>query len=776
MSFIYPGSSTATSLGLITLAGDISGTAAVPAIISLTGSAGVIPIAATGAAITWNTATVNPTITQATAVGVAGHNLTIAAQSGDAGGDGAGNLILQGGTDPSLNGLNGSVYINYAGGNSIIIDGTGLTVDPINEPIGVVGISTYIGFVPVTANSDSTGGSSGGGALIYQAQNTGTANGADIWICSQPSGSSATSARSGNIILAVPPAAGTTSQAYVKISSVLLNPNNAGTTVATICIGKTLTTNQMSIFFGTFNPSATNYGIGGTTSALLINASTSITMQNAGVTTVATFLSTGTQFSLPISGASATPLQFLNSAVTLATSGTTTLSAAQQGSPNLTPATVTLVGNATLAFNGIIGTFWLNLSNVTYAGFTLTLTNGAGTLTLPAGTTFVTVQCLTASTIQIEGTGITYLGTILPASLTWGAAVAAPTIQQTAAVSGAGANMTIAPQAATTTGASGSLVLGITAPASGTAEGGLVLKRGSTTLATWQPFVSGPTTYSSFYAGGVTPGASNYGFLLAADGTVLNLNASTSVTILVGATSLAAFTTTTTTLRTGIVTILGSIGNTVAPGIQFTSSAVTLATSGTTTLTSAQTGTPNLTPAVVTLTGNATLAIGGTIGTFWLDLSNVTYAGFSLTLTNGAGTVVVPTGSNGIITVKCQTASTISISSSVATSATGTTSTPFQFGNSSVTIPTSGTASTLTGAQQATPNLTIAAVILSGAVTLPFGGVVGTFWLNIRNITFGAFGLTLSNGAGSVAIPAATIATGNIVTVVCSTSALIDIG
>src|ERR1019366_9325861 len=61
--------------------------------------------------------------------------------------------------------------------------------------------------------------------------------------------------------------------------------------------------------------------------------------------------------------------------------------------------------------------------------------------------------------------------------ITWAAATTAPGLAQTATVSGAGANMTLAPQAATTTGASGNLVINVAAPASGTVESGLTVSR-----------------------------------------------------------------------------------------------------------------------------------------------------------------------------------------------------------------------------------------------------------------------------------------------------------
>jgi hypothetical protein len=362
---------------------------------------------------------------------------------------------------------------------------------------------------------------------------------------------------------------------------------------------------------------------------------------------------------------------------------------------------------------------------------------------------------------------------LLSGPVQWISSVVAPGFSQAAAASGAGANMTLAPQAATTTGASGSLIVNVAIPASGTAEAGISLKRGSTVLGTWQGLINLPSTYTALYGGGVTPSGTNYGLFVSADGGTAGVNSTGNVYL--ETSGLPRLSVTAGSVTANVLFICGTLSGTTAAPFFFGNSAVTLATSGTTTLTTTQQGFPNITPAVVTLVGNATLAFGGVVGNFWLDLSNVTYAGFTLTLTNGAGTVALPTGAKGLWTVKLGTASTIQIASSVATNATGTTSAPFTLGSSSA-IALTNTTVTLSAAQQGTPYLFFSGT-LTGAVTIALNGVPAgsIFFLDLSQVTLGANAVTITNGAGS-AIATTLLTTKSLIIATCQSAALVAIG
>jgi hypothetical protein len=99
--------------------------------------------------------------------------------------------------------------------------------------------------------------------------------------------------------------------------------------------------------------------------------------------------------------------------------------------------------------------------------------------------------------------------------------------------------------------------------------------------------------------------------------------------------------------------------------------------------------------------------------------------------------------------------------------------TPFSFVNSAVTLTSN--AATLSAAQQQTPNLTIAAVTLTGAGLLDFGNVIGNFQVNIVGInaaSFATFGLSFKNGTTTTALPSTALTNGGLVLVRCDTNAL----
>lgn len=77
--------------------GDLSGSNTLQSVISITGSAGVVSIASTGAAITWTSSTVTPSITQVTPGSGSGTNMSMVAQAGATGGNAGGSLVLSSG-------------------------------------------------------------------------------------------------------------------------------------------------------------------------------------------------------------------------------------------------------------------------------------------------------------------------------------------------------------------------------------------------------------------------------------------------------------------------------------------------------------------------------------------------------------------------------------------------------------------------------------------------------------------------------------------------------
>jgi hypothetical protein len=263
---------------------------------------------------------------------------------------------------------------------------------------------------------------------------------------------------------------------------------------------------------------------------------------------------------------------------------------------------------------------------------------------------------------------------LLSGPVQWISSVVAPGFSQAAAVSGAGANITIAPQAATTTGASGSVVVNVAAPAGATTtEAAFGFERGGTVLGRIQGFIGFPTTIGALYAGGVSPSGSNFALGWSVDGTSLSFNAATSMFFDVGGVSKLSLLTGSLTLASGCQLIASSsgivnagsfsqsgtvVGASGAPFV-FGNSAVTLATSGTTSLSAAQQQTPNLTVAAVTLVGAAVLDFGNVTGNFQLNIVGVnaaSFASFGLSLKNGTTTTALPSTAltnGGLVIVRC---------------------------------------------------------------------------------------------------------------------------
>ena len=249
--------------------------------------------------------------------------------------------------------------------------------------------------------------------------------------------------------------------------------------------------------------------------------------------------------------------------------------------------------------------------------------------------------------------GVDGAGNVYPATLTAYPATAA---------SGAGANLTIAPQAAAT-GASGSVVVNVAAPASGTVEAGIFFERGGTKLLSLQPYISLPTTYAALYGGGVAPTANNYFFAGSADGTACVFNATTLVTFAINAGTVFSLGSTGLTMAAskGIAMTGGGIGGSSGTPFVLVNSSVTLGTSGTTSITAAQQGSPNLTIAAVTLTGAAVLDFGNVTGNFQVNIVGVNAASFAshgLSFKNGTTTTALPSTAltdGGLVVVRCDT-------------------------------------------------------------------------------------------------------------------------
>jgi hypothetical protein len=241
---------------------------------------------------------------------------------------------------------------------------------------------------------------------------------------------------------------------------------------------------------------------------------------------------------------------------------------------------------------------------------------------------------------------------LLSGPVQWISSVVAPGFSQAAAVSGAGANMTLAPQAATTTGASGSVIANVAAPASGTVEAGLQFVRGGAKLCTLQGYIGSPTAAWAIYSGGVSPTALNYTIEGALDGSTMGMNATTGVYLGINGVGVSVFT------STGM-TLVGALSGVSGSPFKLGNSAVTLATSGTTSLSAAQQGTPNLTLAAVTLTGAAVLDFGNVTGNFQVNILGVnaaSFATFGLSFKNGTTTTALPStalSNGGLVIVRC---------------------------------------------------------------------------------------------------------------------------
>jgi hypothetical protein len=238
--------------------------------------------------------------------------------------------------------------------------------------------------------------------------------------------------------------------------------------------------------------------------------------------------------------------------------------------------------------------------------------------------------------------GVDGAGNVYPATLTAFPATAA---------SGAGANLTIDTQAAVT-GAAGSLVVNVPAPASGIVEAGIVVERAGTQIFQLAA-VSGYPTYGVLSLGSGSPSATSVN----GNGTLMNINfpsSGGSCTLVGGAVNVWVGT-------TSNFALYQPLNGASATPFVFGNSAVTLGTSGTTSITAAQQGTPNLTIAAVTLTGAAVLDFGNIKGNYQVNILGVnagSFASYGLSLKNGTTTTALPStalSNGGLVVVRCDT-------------------------------------------------------------------------------------------------------------------------
>jgi hypothetical protein len=118
----------------------------------------------------------------------------------------------------------------------------------------------------------------------------------------------------------------------------------------------------------------------------------------ANGSTVMQAVTSAINFNVPLQGlASGTPFKLGSSALTVANTGTSTLTGANQQTPILVASVVTLTGAATIDFGNVTGFYLLNATGITLSAQTLTLKNGTATIVvsplLSANKTLIAVVC-----------------------------------------------------------------------------------------------------------------------------------------------------------------------------------------------------------------------------------------------------------------------------------------------------------------------------------------------------------------------------------------------
>lgn len=282
---------------------------------------------------------------------------------------------------------------------------------------GLMTVQNISGTTPVIVTPNEIRWTSSAAPLIDQAALASTssgsgANGANLVLTAQAgqaaTGASNNGGNGGNVVATVG-AGGTSGSATAGSGGYFDLANASGTLMQCgLMVGQS-GSSFVACYPGNVSPSSSDYfiyskndgsNVGISSSAQLVFQINSITQMQ-----VATSAPAGIQMIAAVAGGGTSPFHYASSTVTIAASGTTTLTTAQRITPKLISSTVTLTGAATLAFGGVVGTFVLDLNALSLGGQTFTISNGAGSLDLTsrlASKTLFVVDCGTTNTINAD--------------------------------------------------------------------------------------------------------------------------------------------------------------------------------------------------------------------------------------------------------------------------------------------------------------------------------------------------------------------------------------
>lgn len=459
MSYKEPRALT-NDFGLITLAGDLGGTAALPSVLSVNGSS----VPAGGSLTTGNVLQVSGSSSLTYGpINLAGgsHYIT-------------GNLPVANfapGTSGQVLMSNGTPATTWTTlSNDVTIGATGATTVNSISGSSPIAISPSVlqwgsGTTSPTLNQLANTVSSGTGlTLTIQAQNA-TGGGASV---------------GGNLAL--------TSGTGATVGNV--NIQTGGTTRLSVSPGTTTISNALTQSGGAVS-------ITGNTTSQVSTSSGNLTVDSAAALNLGT--SAATSVSISKSGVTST----VNGALTVTQATTLNNSLTQSGGA------FSLTGNAASQ----ISTTSTNALTIT-SGAASTWSTSAGALTVDSATALnlgsvnatsaVIGNTANTTAITINGTSSSTIN-LVPPSILWGAAVTTPSIKQTQIASGAGTPMTIQAQQGATTGnqTGGNLVLSAGAGGGSGTTGDLLLQLGGTT----QAFVTNNASGAGLGIGS-TPGTS----------------------------------------------------------------------------------------------------------------------------------------------------------------------------------------------------------------------------------------------------------------------------
>jgi hypothetical protein len=272
-------------------------------------------------------------------------------------------------------------------------------------------------------------------------------------------------------------------------------------------------------------------------------------------------------------------------------------------------------------------------------------------------------------------------------TLQFAATEVGPTISQASTTTN-GQNLTLTPQAATTTGYSGDLIIQLSAPGSGTTEAAVAILRGGAVLVGIQGLIGSPATNFAFYGGNSTPSATNYVFSGDFNGTNVSVNAATSVSLGVGGTAKASFTSSLATINTNLElsnytahTVLVAEGASAIVGVSPSTAGFVLTSNGTSADPSFQAnaasvtwaddlaGSTNTAQYVAAISGNA-----GAGGTIPINATTLQFATGQVTpaINQAAVTTASATGQSLTITAQNATGTTSTGGALTLASGTGT--------------------------------------------------------------------------------------------------------